>query len=93
MSGGTLTKVTGACCGLAAFAIAVVAGLAAENPGEVILFRAIISMFLCQILGIGVGIVIEHVTRASIEAHKLARPDPLEAGDGAGNPATASSFS
>jgi hypothetical protein len=75
-----LTKVIGACCGLAAFAIAVVAGMGAENIGEVILFRALVSMLVCQIVGIGLGMVIERVVTDSVRAHKAARPDPLEAG-------------
>jgi len=82
---GTLTKVIGACCGLGAFAVAVVAGIAAENPGEVVLFRALVSMLACQIVGLGVGSVVERVISDSIRAHKKARPDPsVASGSAAG---------
>lgn len=84
MSRGTLTKVIGACCGLAAFAIAVVAGLSAENPGEVILFRALICMFFCQLVGLGIGTVVERVISDSIDAHKRSRPEPQEPGGSVG---------
>jgi putative Mn2+ efflux pump MntP len=88
---GTLTKVIGACCGLGAFAVAVVAGIAAENPGEVVLFRALVSMFACQVVGLGVGMVIEQVIADSIKAHKKARPDPsVASGSAGGSPAGAS---
>lgn len=73
MSGGTLTKVIAACCGLAAFAIAMVAGLAADNPGEVVLLRALGSMVVCQILGVALGTIVERVVEDSIESHKLTR--------------------
>jgi hypothetical protein len=66
--------VTGACCGLGAFAIALVAGMGADNPGDVILFRAIISMLVCQFVGIGLGMIVERVVNESIQQHKVSRP-------------------
>ncbi len=80
MSAGVLTKVVGACCGLGAFAIAVVAGIAADNPGEVVIFRALVSMFVCQLLGVGIGAVVERVISDSIAAHKQSSPDPSDPG-------------
>lgn len=76
MPRGTLTKVIAACCGLAAFAIAIVAGLSSGNPGEVILLRALISMVACQFVGVGLGMVIERVIADSIALHKQSSPDP-----------------
>lgn len=76
MSRGTLTKVVSACCGLAAFAIAVIAGLSAGNSGEVILTRALICMVACQLVGLAIGMVIERVIVDSIEQHKSSLPDP-----------------
>jgi len=73
---GSLTKVVAACCGLAAFAIAVIAGIVAENPGEVVLFRALVGMVACQIVGLGIGMVIERVVADSIQSHKVSRPGP-----------------
>lgn len=74
MTSGTLTKVVSACCGLAAFSIAVIAGLAAENPGDVILFRALLSMVACQAVGMAVGMIIERVVVESVESYKQSKP-------------------
>lgn len=93
LSRGTLTKVIGACCGLAAFAIAVIAGLASENPGEVILFRALVGMFVCQFVGLGIGMVIERIVMDSIQAHKQSRPDPSVAGVSVGTSPTGAAAS
>lgn len=71
---GTLSKVVSACCGLAAFAIAVLAGLAVENPGDVILLRALLCMVACQGVGLVVGMIIERVVAESIETYKQSKP-------------------
>lgn len=74
MTGGTLPKVVSACCGLSGFAVAVIAGLAADNAGDVILFRALASMVACQVVGLVVGMIIERVVVESIESYKQSRP-------------------
>lgn len=53
---------------LAAFAVAVLAGLSAGNPSQDIILRAIVSMLVCQVVGMFIGmmgekIVSEHVLR------------------------------
>lgn len=74
MTGGTLPKVVSACCGLSAFAVAVVAGLAADNAGDVILLRALVGMVACQVVGLVVGMIIERVVIESVESYKQSKP-------------------
>lgn len=74
MTGGTVSKVVSACCGLSGFAVAVIAGLAADNAGDVILLRALISMVACQIVGLIVGMIIERVVVESVESYKQSKP-------------------
>jgi putative Mn2+ efflux pump MntP len=60
--------------GLTAFAVALVAGLAADNPAESVLFRAIVAMFACQLIGGFVGMAGERVVRDAIREYKAAHP-------------------
>lgn len=65
MRQGAPTRLTATCCGLAAFAIAIVAGLAADIPADAILARALTAMFLCWIAGAILGLIGER----AIEDH------------------------
>jgi putative Mn2+ efflux pump MntP len=62
------------CTGLTAFAVAMVAGLAADNPAESVLLRAIVAMLVCQLIGGAVGMVGERVVRDAIREYKAAHP-------------------
>jgi hypothetical protein len=62
------------CFALAAFAVAIVFGLAAGNPAGSVLSRALIAMLACYPLGLGVGLVAQHLVREHIEAHRAANP-------------------
>lgn len=62
--------------GLSGFAVAVLAGLAVENPGQVVLGRALVSMLGCYVLGQMLGAGAESVVRRRIEAYKQAHPVP-----------------
>jgi tetrahydromethanopterin S-methyltransferase subunit C len=62
--------------GLSGFAVAVIAGLAVENPGQVVLGRALVSMIGCYVLGQILGSGAENVVRRRIEAYKSAHPAP-----------------
>jgi hypothetical protein len=64
MTGGATRAVAG-CFALAAFAVAVVAGLAGGNTPSSILVRALIAMIACYPLGLMIGLVCQHV----IEQH------------------------
>ncbi len=71
MSPGVPTKVIAANVGLTAFALALVAGLAADNPLESIVTRALVAMVVCHVVGYGVGTVMERALRDSLEAYKV----------------------
>lgn len=68
---------------LAAFSVAIVAGLAAGNPADTILVRAIGAMLCCQVVGWLVGLAGEHVVREHVSVHQANNPLP-EVGQGRG---------
>lgn len=76
MERGTPTKVTGACLGLSGFAVAIVAGLSADNPADLILTRAIISMAALGALGQALGAVAERVIDQRMSDHRAENPAP-----------------
>jgi hypothetical protein len=62
--------------GLCAIAVAVISGLAVENPAHVVLGRAIAALAVCHILGQVIGASAENVVRRRIEGYKGAHPTP-----------------
>lgn len=58
---GMLSKVMAGCIALAAFAVAIVAGLAAENSAGLVLGRALMAMIFCYPVGFIIGMVCDHV--------------------------------
>ena len=71
---GIATKVIGASLALSAFAVAIVAGLAAGNPARTILVNAVFSMIACQIVGFFAGSLAERAVAEHIEQYKAAHP-------------------
>jgi putative Mn2+ efflux pump MntP len=67
------TRVIAASLGLSAFAIAIVAGLAADNPAQTILVRAMASLVACHIVGWCVGMVAERTALEAVAAYELER--------------------
>ena len=65
-----------ACFALAAFAVAVVAGLASGNAAASVLGRAIAAMVVCYPVGLAVGYIAQRIVGEHIEAHKEAHPAP-----------------
>lgn len=93
MSPGIPTKVIASSMGLAAFVIATVAGLAADNPAENILTRAIVSMFACHVLGFVVGLlaekavtdgIVQYVSAGTTDLSKAATREPGRPGRSGG---------
>lgn len=74
LSGNLTGRVISACFALASFAVAILAGLASENPASRILGRALIAMMVCYPVGMLVGMVCERIIAAHIEAHRAAHP-------------------
>ena len=58
---GVAGRAIAGCFALAAFSVAVVAGLAGGNTATAILVRALIAMIVCYPLGMLVGVLIRHV--------------------------------
>lgn len=60
---------------LSAFAVAIVAGLAAGNNAAQIMLRAIVAMVLCYPLGFLIGSVCEYVIDSHVSAHARRRAE------------------
>ena len=76
---GTASKAVAGCFALAAFTVAVVAGLAGGNTAISILGRALVAMIVCYPLGLLVGIVCRQV----IQQHLREPADPADDQQGA----------
>lgn len=82
MTHGMPTRLTAACLGMSAFALAVLAGLAADNPVDVILMRAIIASLVCHMLGWAIGAVAERAVNDRVEQYVREHPaEPPQVGD------------
>lgn len=62
--------------GLMAFVLACVIGILAENPGYVIVLRAILAMLVCAFIGRILGVVGEICIREFVVKYKSNRPEP-----------------
>lgn len=82
MAPGVAGRVIAASCGLSAFAVALIAGLAVDNPAEVILGRALVCMIGVQVLGMVIGAVSERTVREAVEKYRASRPVPESAAKG-----------
>ena len=60
------------CFSLSAFAVAVVAGLSAQNPVSSILMRALIAMIICYPVGLIIGLICQRLMFDHIEVHRKA---------------------
>ncbi len=71
---GTISQVVAGCSGMAAFAISILAGLNASNGAVTILSRAILAMAICYIVGLVVGLVIQHVIKLHLQEYEAENP-------------------
>lgn len=62
---------------LSAFVVAVTAGLASDNPAWLILGRAVVAMFVGQLLGHGAGHVLAFVRRSHADHYIRQHPIPV----------------
>ncbi len=74
------SNVIGACFSLAAFAVAIVAGLTSGNGAVSILVRAVIAMIVCYPVGLIIGLVCQRVVDDQIAAYRQAKPVTDETG-------------
>lgn len=72
MNPGTPTRVIASCMGLSAFAVATIAGLAADNPADSILVRAVVSMFVCHGVGLVIGVIGERSVSEGVTKYRAA---------------------
>ena len=70
------TKLISGVLGLMGFATAAVVGLLANNPGLVIIGRALVAMLVCSFIGRLLGMVGEVCVREFVEHYKTGRPIP-----------------
>lgn len=61
---------------LAAFGIAIVAGVMAHNSASTVLSNALICMVLCRVFGFFIGLAAVRVTSTEIAAFHAANPIP-----------------
>ncbi len=71
-----VSRVIAGCFALAAFAVAVVAGVAGSNPPTVVLGRALMAMLLCYPVGFLVGLICQHAINEHLRANEAANPVP-----------------
>ena len=64
---------------LIVFASAIAVGIAAKNPAETIMWRAMIAMMFCWPVGFAIGSLAQKTIERNIENYKLAHPVPQEA--------------
>ena len=62
----TASKAIAGCFALAAFTVAVLAGLAGGNAAMSILGRALIAMIACYPVGLLIGVVCQHVVEQHV---------------------------
>jgi len=70
------TSLVSGVLGLTAFMLACVIGLLAENPGYVILLRAMFAMLACAFIGRVLGAAGEICVREYVVKYKTSRPRP-----------------
>ena len=63
------------CFALAAFAVAIVAGLSIRNAPHAVLWRALIALVVCYPVGLAVGMIAQQIVVQHVEAHRDAHPD------------------
>ncbi len=76
---GVLSNVLAGCFAMAAFAVAILAGLAGGNAPASILLRALIAMIVCYPVGLMIGLAVQRVVSDQLEAQQKAIDDEDEA--------------
>jgi len=77
---GIVSRVMAGCVSMAAFAVAIIAGMAGGNPAVLVLGRALIAMVVCYPVGLIVGFVCERVI--AMHGKDVEQQNPLPTDDG-----------
>jgi uncharacterized membrane protein len=70
------TRMISGTVALAGFVVAVVAGMAVENPASTILTRALLAMLACNLLGSAIGAIAHWTGAQHVERHVRSTPIP-----------------
>ena len=73
------SNVIAACFSLAAFAVAILAGLVSGNGAISILVRAVLAMIVCYPVGLIIGLVCQRVVDDQMASYRQANPIADEA--------------
>lgn len=76
MQPGVATKIIAAVIGLIAFVVAIIAGLAADNPADTILLRAIVALIVMQAVGFAMGSIGERTMVEAASNYQRNNPVP-----------------
>jgi hypothetical protein len=68
------TRLIASSLALIAFAVAVLAGIAVDNPAYTIIWRAILAMAICYFVGLFIGAASQHAVEEDIESHRRRHP-------------------
>lgn len=69
-----VSRLVAATYGLCAFAVAIIAGLAAENPPGRILATGLVALIICNLIGLAIGAIAERTVADHLSAYRTARP-------------------
>jgi uncharacterized protein YwlG (UPF0340 family) len=69
-------KVVAGALGLTGFTVAIISGMAAGNDSSTVITAAIVSMLVCHLLGLGIGLAADRVLRAHVEEYRASNPVP-----------------
>ncbi len=73
-------QIIATCLALGAYAIAMIAGLAAQNPVLLVMRRGLIVLVFAYAVGLAIGMILEHIVREQVARYRQANAAPdLEA--------------
>ena len=72
-----VTNVVSAGTGLCAFAVAVLAGVAVNNPADVILIRALVALVGGYFVGLFVGLAAQFAVHSAANEFRVKNPAPM----------------
>jgi hypothetical protein len=70
------TEVIPGACGLAGFAVALLAGMSSDRGSASVLLGAIVAMVLCRLVGVFVASVCARLSEEAVRRHKESNPVP-----------------
>lgn len=81
-----MVRTIAACLALTAFAVAIVAGILAQNPAGLVLGRALLAMVVGKVIGLMIGSVGTRVVEDQLRAYVSTNPHSSRRGISTGSP-------